>query len=177
MDRMSGVWNGEPAREWRSGPWSLQLRDDEFADISYEEHVVLRSVRAVVRDRNWDTAALVVDRVDESDIALTLHVHSEGLGADLRGVVRAETRGPGRLRILTDLDSASEFDTNRTGLVVLHPPVLAGAAMDVRHSDGTVEHSQFPERISPHQPAFDIAGLAWTHNGLDVDVRFTGDVF
>jgi hypothetical protein len=170
-------WWGEDAVEWRSGPWSLEVRDDEFADIAYDGRVVLRSVRAVIRDRNWDTAALVVDRVDESDLALTLHVHAEGLGADLRGIVRAEVRGPGRLRLLTDLESATAFETNRTGLVVLHPPGLAGAELDVRHSGGAVEHTRFPARISPHQPAFDIAGLSWSHDGLGVEVRFAGDVF
>ncbi|MDQ7879169.1 hypothetical protein Q9R08_14360 [Microbacterium sp. QXD-8] len=174
---MSDVWGGGPGNRWQSGAWSLELRDDEFADIAYDGHVVLRSVRAVVRDRNWDTAGLVVDRVAASDLALTLHVHSAGLGADLSGIVRAEVRGPGRLRVLTDLESRTEFATNRTGLVVLHPPALAGAAVRVRHSDGTVVHSQFPERISPHQPALDIAGLSWSRGGLEVDVRFTGDVF
>ena len=174
---MTDLWNGEPASEWRSGPWSLELRDDELADISYHGRVVLRSVRAVVRDRNWDTAGLVVDRIDSSGIALTLHVHSTGLGSDLHGIVRAEVRGAGRLRVLADLESASEFETNRTGLVVLHPPTLAGSTLHVRHSDGTVVRSRFPAGISPHQPAFDIAGLSWTHDGLDVDVRFAGDVF
>ena len=173
---MSQGWD-EGVREWRSGSWSLELRDDELADIAYDGLVVLRSVRAVIRDRNWDTAALVVDRIDESDLALTLHVHSEGLGSDLRGVVRAEVRGPGRLRVLTDLESATAFETNRTGLVVLHPPALAGTQLQIRHSGGAIEHTRFPESISPHQPAFDIAGLAWAHGGLDVDVRFTGDVF
>ena len=174
---MTDAWSGAPATEWRSGAWSLELRDDEFADIAYRGHVVLRSVRAVVRDRNWDTAALVVDRVDGSDLALTLHVHSTGLGADLRGIVRAEVRGPGRLRVLTDLESLTEFATNRTGLVVLHPPQLAGTELAVRHSGGAVEHSQYPGPITPHQPAFDIAGLSWSHGGLDVDLRFAGDVF
>ena len=174
---MTDVWDGASATPWRSGRWSLELRDDEFADIAYDGHVVLRSARAVVRDRNWDTAGLIVDRVDGSDLALTLHVHSTGLGADLSGIVRAEVRGPGRLRVLTDLESRTEFATNRTGLVVLHPPELAGAGLHVRHADGTVAHSRFPERISPHQPALDIAGLSWSHEGLEVDVRFTGDVF
>ena len=174
---MTEQWWDDSAQEWRSGRWSLERRGDEFADLAYDGHVVLRSVRAVIRDRNWDTAALVVDRVDGSDLALTLHVHSEGLGSDLRGIVRAEVRGPGRLRVLTDLESAGAFETNRTGLVVLHPPGLAGAELDVRHSGGAVEHTRFPERISAHQPAFDIAGLSWSHEGLDVDVRFEGDVF
>ena len=171
------MWSGEQARTWHSGPWSLELRGDEFADIAYRGHVVLRSVRAVIRDRNWDTAALVVDHVDESGIALTLHVHSEGLGSDLRGIVRAEVRGPGRLRLLADLESATAFETDRTGLVVLHPPQLAGTELDIRHSGGAVEHSRYPVPITPHQPAFDIAGLSWSHDGLDVDLRFAGDVF
>jgi hypothetical protein len=171
------MWFQDERHEWRSGPWSLELRDDEFADIAYDGLVVLRSVRAVVRDRNWDTAGLIVDRVDGSGLALTLHVRSTGLGADLSGIVRAEVRGPGRLRVLADLESQTEFATNRTGLVVLHPPALAGAALHVRHSDGTVAHSRFPEPISPHQPALDIAGLSWSHEGLEVDVRFSGDVF
>src|SRR5690349_3636188 len=119
---MTDLWNADAARTWQSGPWSLELRDDELADIAFDGRIVLRSVRAVVRDRNWDTAPLVVDRVDASDSALTLHVRTTGLGADLRGVVRAETRGPARLRVLTDLESQTAFDTNRTGLVVLHPP-------------------------------------------------------
>jgi hypothetical protein len=177
MGVMTDPRNGEPTREWRSGAWSLQLRDDEFADIAHHGSVVLRSVRAVVRDRNWDTAPLVVDRVDTSGIALTLHVHSEGLGSDLRGIVRAEVRGPGRLRVLTDLESASEFATNRTGLVVLHPAALAGAEIRVRHPDGAVVASRLPSDISPHQPAVDIAGLSWAHDGLELELRFAGDVF
>ncbi|MBW9094339.1 hypothetical protein JNB62_11655 [Microbacterium jejuense] len=173
---MTDAWHADEARVWRSGPWSLELRGDELADLAYEGRVVLRSVRAVVRDRNWDTAGIVVDRVDTSDLAVTLHVRSTGLGSDLRGVVRAEVRGD-RLRVLTDLESATEFPTNRTGLVVLHPPTLAGSPLRVTHPDGRVEASTFPARISPHQPAFDIAGLAWSHDGLDVAVRFEGDVF
>ncbi|MDF2920610.1 MAG: hypothetical protein K0S70_4828, partial [Microbacterium sp.] len=66
-------WWGEGAVEWRSGPWSVEVRDDEFADIAFDGRVVLRSVRAVVRDRNWDTPPLIVDRVDASDLAVTLH--------------------------------------------------------------------------------------------------------
>lgn len=174
---MTQLWAGDAGRAWQSGRWSLELRDDEFADVAYDGRVVLRSVRAVARDRNWDTAPLAVDRVDASESALTLHVRTTGLGADLRGIVRAEVRRPGRLRVLTDLESQAAFATNRTGLVVLHPPGLAGAPLAVTHPDGTVERSAFPARISPHQPAVDITGLSWQDDGLGVEVRFGGDVF
>ncbi len=75
--------------------------------------------------------------------------------------------GPGACGCSPTSSRGPEFATNRTGLVVLHPPALAGAALHVRHSDGAVAHSRFPERISPHQPALDIAGLSWSHDGLE----------
>jgi D-apionolactonase len=161
---------------WRSGPWSLHLRGDEFADIAFDGKTVLRSVRAVVRDRNWDTAPLVVDRVRDSGATLSLHVRSDGLGSSFRGVVRVEARHT-RLVVIADLESEQEFATNRTGLVVLHPPRLAGEALRVTHTDGTVEESSFPVAISPHQPVLDIAELSWLHAGSEVSVGFEGDVF
>ncbi|MFT3797447.1 hypothetical protein [Microbacterium sp.] len=158
------------------GDWTFELRGDELADLRRDGRPVLRSIRAVVRDRDWDTAPLVVDRVHATDATLTLHVRSDGLGSSFRGVVRAEARGD-RFVVTADLESAQPFDTNRTGLVVLHPPRIAGAAIDVLHGDGTTERTVFPVAISPHQPVFDIAGLAWQHDGLSVAVRFDGDVF
>ncbi len=130
----------------------------------------------MVRDRNWDTAALVVDRVKDSGSTLTLHVRSEGLGSSFRGVVRVEARGD-RLVVLTDLESERDFATNRTGLVVLHPPRLAGRPLRVTHSDGSTEESSFPATISPHQPVLDISELSWLHGGTEVSVSFEGDVF
>ncbi|MDN3496852.1 hypothetical protein QL996_13000 [Planococcus sp. APC 4015] len=164
------------SRLWRSGKWSLALRDDEFADIAFDGRTVLRSIRAVVRDRDWDTAPLVVDRVDESDATLSLHVRSEGLGSSFRGVVRVEAR-PGRLDVICDLESEHAFDTNRTGLVVLQPPGVAGSPLRVTHADGEVEQTSFPVAISPHQPVLDIAALAWLDEGVEVAIDFAGDVF
>ncbi|MCW3493260.1 hypothetical protein [Microbacterium sp. SSM24] len=169
------TWFAEP-RRWESGPWSLELRDDELADLRFDGRVVLRSIRSVVRDRDWGTAPLAVDRVVESDATLTLHVRSIGLGSSFRGVVRAEAR-PGRLVVFTDLESDAAFATNRTGLVVLHPPSVAGSRLRVTHPDGASEATAFPAAISPHQPVRGIAGLEWEHDGLAVSAAFDGDVF
>lgn len=164
------------SRAWASGPWSLALRDDELADISYDGRLVLRSIRAVVRDHDWNTAMLAVDRVRDGDGVLMLHVRSHGFGSDFRGVVRVEADRD-RLRVITDLESGAEYRTNRTGLVVLHPPGVAGAELAVTHADGTRERTAFPREISPHQPVRDIAELAWRHAGLSVTASFAGDVF
>jgi hypothetical protein len=167
-------------RAWRSGDWSLELRDDELADVSFDGRIALRSVRAVVRDRDWDTARLVVDGIDEGDAELVLRVHtertSEGLGPDLAGTLRVKVAAS-RLTACLDLVVREELWTNRTGLVVLHPAAVAGVPLQVRHSDGSHESTRFPVGISPHQPVEDIADLAWSSGGLDVAVRFAGDVF
>lgn len=165
-----------PGTTWRKGPWSLQLREDEFADVAFEGRVALRSIRAVVRDRDWDTAALVIDDLAETEDGLLLNVHTEGLGAHLTGTVRTVVARAG-LSVELELLVQHEFWTNRVGLVVLHPPEAAGADLRVRHSDGTDEATRFPTAISPHQPVFDITELEWARGGLDVDVRFEGDVF
>lgn len=164
------------APTWRSGPWSFELRGDEVADIAFDGRPVLRSVRAVVRDRNWDTAELVVDRVRDSGSTLTLHVRSAGFDSSFRGVVRVEARGS-RLVVIADLESEREFATNRTGLVVLHPPQLAGETLRVTHTDGSTEEASFPRSISPDQPVLEIAQLSWLHAGSEVSVAFDGDVF
>ncbi len=137
---------------------------------------VLRSVRAVVRSPDWATATLTVDRIRDTGTTLSLHVRSAGFGSSFAGVVRVEARASA-LRVTCDLESESAFQTNRTGLVVLHPHQVAGGELVVTHSDGAVEQTRFPSAISPHQPVFDIVGLSWRDDGLDISATFDGDVF
>ncbi|MBB2975833.1 hypothetical protein FHX49_001400 [Microbacterium endophyticum] len=171
-------WNSShaPTLLWQSGAWEVHLRDDELADISYDGRRVLRSIRAVARDRDWNTAGWVIDSVSRKPEELTLRLRTRDFGADLAGDVhvRASDRA---LTVEFEALSAVEWETNRTGLVVLHPPLLAGAELQATHPDGSTSVSHFPVEISAHQPVFDIAGLAWQHAGLAVDVAFSGDVF
>ncbi|MFH8251830.1 hypothetical protein ACH3VR_15800 [Microbacterium sp. B2969] len=175
---MTDIWHSShsPSRFWRGGLWALELRDDELADLTYDGRRVLRSVRAVVRDRDWNTAPWIVEQVAVTESTLEVLVHTEGYDAELRGTVRVDAAGD-LLVVSFDAISTTPFQTNRTGLVVLHPPQVAGRLLAVTHSDASVEASAFPQEISPHQPAFDIAGLEWDDDGLAVDLRFTGDVF
>lgn len=172
---MTTTWD-DPATPWRSGPWTLELRDDEIADIAYDRRVVVRSIRAVVRDADWNTAGWTIDAVDEGERMLRIGLRSTGLGSDVRGGLTVETDGD-RLAVTFDAVSHGDFRTNRTGLVVLHPPGLAGSPLRVAHPGGSDERTAFPRAISAHQPVFDIAGLGWRSHGLDVDLTFEGDVF
>ena len=174
-DRLWGLAEPTPVA-WGSGPWSLELRGDELADLRYEGVLVLRAVRAVARDRDWATVPVEITdlRLDPASLALGLRMH--GLGADLEGSLRA-TVADGALTVTFDAVSHSDFLRNRAGLVVLHPPTVAGAPLAVLHPDGSRDDAFFPREISPHQPAFDIAGLDWPEQGVDVSLRFTGEVF
>lgn len=173
---MTEQWWDTAPRRWRGGRWSLELRGDELADIAVDGARVLRSVRAVVRDRDWNTVVLVVERIQEHDASLTLHVRSRGHGSSFVGTVHVDAAGD-TLSVHCDLEATQPVETNRTGLVVLHPPTLAGTALSVTHSDGSVESTAFPRAISAHQPVLDIGALRWTHAGVAVEVAFSGDVF
>ncbi|MFC4224935.1 hypothetical protein [Lysinibacter cavernae] len=186
---MNDSWDAlrGPARLWEAAGWSIEVRGDELAAISWEGRPVLRSIRAVVRDEDWNTAETVVERVveriveriveTEAEVAtLTLHIRAEGFGAQLHGLleVRAE---PGALTVRLRLETPTPYRTNRTGLVALHSPALAGTPMTVEHQNGTAEQRVFPMSVAPHQPAADIEGLAWQHEGLAIRMRFAGDLF
>lgn len=159
-----------------SGQWQFDLRLDEFADIKFQGQTVLRSVRAVIRDQDWNTADLVIDSVSETAEGVELAVHSSGFDAEFSGVISAKFEGT-IATFTMEFTALSDYQTNRTGLIVLHSPELAGAHLEVIHSSGNAEALKFPTRISPNQPVFDIASLLWRHDALQIDVAFAGDVF
>ena len=167
-------------RVWNSGPWSLDVRGDELADLAFDKTVVLRAVKAVIRDRNWDTVpsqavAVTVGAEAEAD-SLEVELRFSGLGGEFSGALRAEVCG-NTLRVTTELHTLLPFERNRAGLVVLLPAETAGSVLSVRHADGSSEQSSLPDTIAPHQPALDIAALEWTHDGIRSELAFEGDTF
>ncbi|QLD11444.1 hypothetical protein [Microbacterium oleivorans] len=173
---MTSTWARDGVDHHRIGPWEFEVRDDEFADIRWGGRCVLRSVRAVIRDRDWNTTALAVDRAVCTETSLTLHVRSREDGAHWGGSVRAEARA-GSLLVLCDLETARQVDTNRTGLVALIPPNAAGRRLTVGHGDGSTSDAILPAAISPHQPVADISTLRWRDDGAAIGLAFDGDVF
>lgn len=168
----------EPGAPHERGAWRWELRGDEVADIRYRGRLLLRSVRAVSRDADWGTRELRVEGVQESPAGLRLEVsvHDDDGSPLLVGAVSVEAGGR-RLAVAVDLLAEADVVTTRTGLVVLHPPHLAGEPLHVAHPGGDVEATAFPRAVSPHQPAFDIAGFAWRDGDVEAEVRFEGDVF
>ncbi|BDZ45533.1 hypothetical protein [Naasia aerilata] len=176
--RADAAWGDtEPLpAEWLSGPWRIERRGDELADIAYDGSPVLRSVRAVARDRDWGTVPTSVQSVRDEPDGLTLALRMDGLGALLDGELRVRADGD-RLRVEFSCTSHTDFLRARLGLVVLHPPGVAGEALAVIAPDGSRTDGRFPETISPHQPALDIRRLEWTAEGVASALDFAGEVF
>ncbi|MFC0678767.1 hypothetical protein ACFFGH_13035 [Lysobacter korlensis] len=161
---------------WLCGPWAMERRGDELADIAFDGSPVLRMIRAVVRDRDWNTVPVSVEAAEHAEDGLQLQLHFEGFGGRFEGsmTLRADT---GQLQVRLDLEALQDFERNRIGLVVLHPPGVAAAKLTVGHPDGSATETSFPERIAPHQPAMDIATLGWSLDGVASEARFSGEVF
>nr|BFF12854.1 hypothetical protein GCM10025699_41570 [Microbacterium flavescens] len=162
--------------ELAAGPWLVELRGDEVADIRFDGVTLLRGVRAVVRDHDWGTAATVSGAAAHDGDALRLDVRFTAPGIDLVGAVTLEATADS-LTIALQATAAAPYRGNRAGLVVLHPPVLAGTALTVVHPDGSSTGTRFPLEIAPHQPARDVAALAWTAGGLALALDLHGEVF
>ncbi|MDQ0392505.1 hypothetical protein [Labrys monachus] len=143
---------------------------------------IFRGIGFAVRDANWGTPSLeATPRISRDDASI--RIDSEGrllqggatLDWSLRWTIRGETI-EGHLQA----SSREGFHTNRTGFVVLHG-LEASRNRPVRivHPDREeAEDSVFPDLVSPHQPFFDIAGMAYeTGAGHGVEIGFEGEVF
>ena len=95
------------------------------------------------------------------------------IGARIKGAA------DGTLRFEASARAVSDFVTNRTGFVVLHPlEGVAGQPVEVLHTDGRTERSTFPELVDPMCPFQDIRAL--THEvlpGVRVTCTMQGDAF
>ncbi|WP_213815444.1 DUF4436 domain-containing protein [Glaciihabitans sp. dw_435] len=177
-------WNdGEPApRVIHSGHWSITLRGDSLSDVRHDGELVLRAIRVVVRDHDWRTIPATVESVDErptsAGLEVRLSVRNHGLGVDFAWACLL-TLADGELRFDVEGRALSGFRRNRIGIVVLHPTEVAGSPLEMRHGSGAADDTStaFPVEIAPHQPAIDVAGLAWRTAAGEHDLAFRGDVF
>src|SRR5690625_4326313 len=159
-----------------SGRWALGLRGDELADNRCDSEVMLRGVRLVARDVDWHTAwpREATARPGPDELAVDLVI--DDLGIDLHATITARARGD-QLEISVDAVVGSDSRTNRTGLVLLHPPRLAGEELQVAHPEGGEESLRFPVSISPHQPAREISALTWADGTRRFRAELEGDLF
>jgi quinol monooxygenase YgiN len=166
----------------KAGRLTAILEEGNLRTISFGGAEAVRAINYLARDGSWGTykAALSNLTVEEDESAFSIAYDALCYGPDGRYAYRMTIRGEasGRLTMEAVGEALTDFPTNRTGFVVLHPSQAAGGRLTIRHGDGTVEETVFPDAISPDQPAFDIVAL--THEpapGLTCTVAMEGDAF
>ncbi len=170
----------------KAGPISLLFEPETafLRHVRLGDHEVVRAIYAAVRDHNWATILPRVTlrerdiRTDGFRLAFDCVCQRGGIDYCWQGTVTGDPTG--RIRFAFDGVSRSDFLRNRIGICILHPIAeCAGRPVTVEHVDGVVEQGSFPKDISPHQPFFDIKGVAYdvVNTGIRARLEMEGDVF
>ncbi len=167
----------------RAGALTAILDSGALRYIRYNGKEVLRAVAFLVRDENWGTFTPEIRNLKIRQGRDYFEVGYEAHCADAkRGLVyRAEIASVvgGALRFQASAIPETDFLTNRTGFIVLHPlNGVAGCPVEIEHVDGSKVKSKFPAIIDPVQPFHEIRALKHqVAPGLHVTCRMEGDTF
>jgi hypothetical protein len=168
----------------RVGQVTADMELPALRRVSCAGSEVVQAVLVAVRDRNWGTVPAALSRIErhispgEAIIRLCC-THDDGdVGFVWDGEIalRALDQWTTVLSYAMSGHATRAFLSNRVGLLLLHPLAVAGHPVSVRSMAGTSQ-SEFPTEVSPWQPFFDLAGMAYSVGDANVDISFEGDVF
>jgi D-apionolactonase len=170
-------------RELKAGHLTALLDNGALRYIRYRGVEVLRGIAFLVRDRNWGTYAPAIEapEVRQAKDGFTVSYMATCHDKDqaIRYGVEVAAKADGTLSFAAAGTPLTDFVTNRTGFVILHPlEGVAGKSVAVVHTDGNHTKRNFPKLISPGQPIFEIASL--THMvvpGVTAAVFMEGNKF
>ncbi len=170
-------------RTLTAGALTAVLDSGMLRYIRFGDTEVMRAIAFLVRDENWGTFTPEITnlKLAESDgaFAVTYDARCKDAKRSISYQAKITCSADGTLLFNVKAKPDSDFLTNRTGFVVLHPLTgVAGHPVEVEHVDGRKIKSEFPAIISPIQPFYDIRAL--THEvqpGLSVTCRMEGDTF
>jgi len=175
----------EPARRvFRAGRLQAELDGrGNLSAITFDGIEILRGIAFLVRNKDWGTFAAECSGLQAQETAdgfsVTYHATCRDGENLLQCQAHIEGHGEGTLRFSAKMTPTADFITNRAGFIVLHGlQGIAGAPVDIEHTDGSKETVTLPRHVRSDQPLFDLAAV--THHpdpGLAVTVRFQGDVF
>jgi D-apionolactonase len=170
-------------RELIAGPITAMFDNGALRYIRYRGVEVLRGISYLLRDKNWGTYAPLIEnlKVKQGKTGFSISYDATCRDADqaLKYQAKIEAKPDGTLIFSADGLPLSDFLTNRSGFVVLHPlDGVVGKPVDVVHVDGKREKRNFPKIISPGQPIFEIRSLKHTvMPGVTATVVMEGNKF
>ncbi len=173
----------EPMQVLTAGPLTACFDQGALRFIKILGKEVIRNIAFVVRDKDWGTYQPTLSNLQINQLKDSFTVTFDAVCADDNQKIQytASIRGDsdGTLSFDGDYTAVTDFLTNRTGFVVLHPVSgISGHPVTIEHVDGTIEQSEFPALVDPVQPFKDIRAM--THEvqpGVSVRCCMTGDSF
>lgn len=170
-------------RNLTAGPITAVLDNGALRYIRYRGVEVLRGIAFLVRDKNWGTYAPAIEnlKVKQGKDSFTVSYSAECRDAEqaIRYDAKIEASASGTVRFAARGLPLTDFLTNRTGFVVLHPlEGVVGEKVEIVHTDGKKEKTRFPKFISPGQPVFEIRSMKHeVMPGVSATVLMEGNKF
>ena len=170
-----------PARRLKAGPLSCEFSDGQLRNVRWGEVEIVRGLSYLLRDQNWGTVPATIDDevVKESaeSFELRFRLRMVTPSGQLNATAHLHGRSDGQLVFEVRATASAAMETNRCGLVILHPASAAGRELRVEHTGGGFSELRFPLEISPSQPVFDIRALSYSPaDGLKLQLRLEADL-
>ncbi|WP_051390132.1 hypothetical protein [Bradyrhizobium sp. Ec3.3] len=170
-------------RELTAGPISAVFDNGALRYIRYYGEEILRGISYIARDKDWGTYAPAIEdlkiRQNKDGFAIAYQAICKDQDQAIRYSAKIDANSNGTLTFSAEGTPLSDFLTNRTGFVVLHPLAgTVGRPVEVIHTNGKKERRKFPKLISPGQPIFEIRSLKHEPlSGVAVTVLMEGNKF
>jgi len=167
----------------RAGALSAVFDNGALRYIKLGETEVLRAIAFLVRDENWGTFTPEISNLKmkqgKSDVRVSYDARCKDAKRSLTYRAEIICGADGALRFDASAMPETDFLTNRTGFVVLHPLTgVAGCPVEVEHVDKRTVKDKFPAIINPIQPFFGIRSLRHKVSpGIFATCRMDGDTF
>jgi D-apionolactonase len=182
--KLFGTEVPEPkVRTLQAGALSAVFDNGALRYIKLGDTEVLRAIAFLVRDENWGTFTPEISnlkvRQSKSDFRVTYDARCKDAKRSLTYRADISCGADGALRFEATALPETDFLTNRTGFVVLHPLTgVAGYPVEVEQIDGRKAKDKFPAIINPIQPFFGIRSLRHkVAPGIFATCRMEGDTF
>jgi hypothetical protein len=170
-------------RELKAGPVTAMLDNGALRYIKLGDVEVLRAIAFLVRDENWGTYTPHIGnqkiRQTPKGFSVTYDARCGEAGSALTYRAEINAAADGKLTFIAVATPESDFRTNRTGFIVLHPlKGVAGFPVEIEHVDGKRVKSKFPALVDPVQPFMNVRALRHkVMPGVFVTCRMEGDAF
>ena len=173
----------EPMRTLSAGPITCSFDQGALRFIKIYGKEAIRNIAIVIRDKDWGTYPAALSNLDIKQNSDSFSIAFDAICKDEQQEIQYSAKitgsSNGKLSFTGHFSATTDFLTNRTGFVVLHPlNGVAGHPVTVESVNGEIEQSEFPELIDPVQPIKNIRAL--THEvlpGVSVCCRMTGEAF